>query len=411
MKKMCVGDLKVGMFIADSGLSWLEHPNLYAQEGLVTSQELVDSLVQEGYTDVFVDPARGTYVFEDDGRTPEQHMADGVLAAPERGDWSEAKIMLDRHDALRGEMNTARRLYAEAMQNVRMFLDAARDGSMPEIAACEVLVEQVIESLLRSDDALISLTKLKTFDEYTYTHSINVSVLSVSFGKSLQLPKSTLRLLGLAGLFHDLGKQRVPQNVLNKPGKLSPEEFEIIKSHPERGYALCASGGIKDAAVLRGILEHHEKCNGCGYPAKLAGEAVHLFGRIISVADVYDALTSRRVYKSGMLPNKALSIMYNMRGEDFFPGMVERFIKTVGIYPVGSLVRLSDFSHGVVVAANPSLPLLPLVKVAFDERMRPRSQVLVDLAQEKTLQGPRARKIVDCLDPRDYKLDVTPLVG
>lgn len=410
MKKLCVGDLKVGMFIADTGLSWLENPYLYAQEGMVTSQEQVDALVKDGYSDVFVDPARGTYVFEDDGRTAEQHMADGVLATPDVS-WDGAEAMVARHEALRAEMATARKLYAEAMQNVRSFLDAARDGHLLEVAASEALVEQVIDSLLRSDDALVSLTKLKTFDEYTYTHSLNVSVLSVSFGKALHLPKSKLRLLGLAGLFHDLGKQRIPPQVLNKPGKLTQDEFEVIKSHPERGHALCAAGGLKDTEVLRGIIEHHEKCNGCGYPGGLTGDAVHLFGRIISVADVYDALTSRRVYKNGMLPNKALSIMYNMRGEDFFPGMVERFIKSVGIYPVGSLVRLSDFSHGVVVTANPALPLLPLVKVSFDERMRPRAQALVDLAEEKALHGLRARKIVDCLDPRDYKLDIAPLVA
>ncbi|WP_460033172.1 HD-GYP domain-containing protein [Megalodesulfovibrio paquesii] len=407
---MCVWELKAGMFVADTGLSWLEHPHLYDKEGLIVSAEQVDALVKEGYVDVFVDPARSTYVFEIDDLSDEKSMADDVRTLPESKDEGAAEVQA-RHEAMQAEMATAKKLYVDAIKNVRSYLDAAREGTLPELGASEALVEQVIESLLRSDDALVSLTKLKSFDEYTYTHSLNVSVLSVSFGKALRLPKHQLQLLGLAGLFHDLGKQRIPPEVLNKPGKLTSEEFEVIKSHPERGHALCLAAGLKEPAVLRGILEHHEKYNGSGYPARLQGSGVHLFGRIITVADVYDALTSRRVYKNGMLPNKALSIMYNMRGEDFFPGMVERFIKSVGIYPVGSLVRLSDFSHGVVVSANPFSPLLPMVRVAFDERMRPRSQELVNLAEEKSSKGISARKIEDCLDPRHYNLDISALVA
>lgn len=437
MKKLHVRDLQVGMFVVDTGLSWLENPFLYAQEGEIASAEQVQAMLDEGFEEVFVDPERGCYVFADaDGRTAEQHMADGMEVGPAEAQASQARAELHldaselppvdeaedsaagqpanlaaKHQALRKEMTQARKTYDEAMQSVRAFMDAAKDGAMPDLQASEGLIENVIDSIIRSEDALISMTKLRAFDEYTYTHSLNVSVLSVAFGKAMGLNRSLLNRLGMAGLFHDLGKQRIPSAVLNKPGKLTPEEFEVIKSHPERGFILCKGAKFDDTAVLRGIIEHHEKYNGSGYPRRLSGDSIHHFARIIAIADVYDALTSKRVYKKGMLPNKALSIMYNMRGEDFFPGLVERFIKQVGIYPVGSLVRLSDYSHGVVVTANPEAPLTPLVTVAFDERMRPRAQELLDLAGEKEAKGPKARRIIDCLDPKDYKVDVSALVA
>ncbi len=430
------------MYVVDTGLSWLENPYLYAQEGEISSLEQVQGLLTEGYEDAFVDPSRGSYVFaDDDGRSSEQHMADGMdtcqpqtqiteesmeapVAAPahaappttepEPEPTCQEQPDVDvraKHTALRKEMGQARKVYAEAMQNVRTFLDAAREGHMVDLHVSEGFIETIIDSIMRSDDALVSITKLKAFDEYTYTHSLNVSVLSVAFGKALGLKGGMLNRLGMAGMFHDLGKQRIPSKVLNKPGKLTDEEFAVIKSHPERGLALCLAAQFKDQAILRGIMEHHEKYNGNGYPKRLSGDSIHHFARIIAIADVYDALTSERVYKKGMLPNKALSIMYNMRGEDFFPGLVERFIKQVGIYPVGSLVRLSDHSHGVVVTANPAAPLTPLITVAFDARMRPRAQELLDLQHEKAQHGPQARTIIECLDPKEYKLDVSALVA
>lgn len=419
---MKVEELQAGMYVMDTGLSWLENPYLYAQEGEIASREQVERILADGFVDVFVDPGRGSYAFSgDQAKSGVQLMSEGLApCSPEQARQESPPVscspdapvdVRQKHEAFRAELAQARKVYAESMRFVKSFMDGARNGYLMDFHAADRFVGDVIDSIMRSDDALVSLTKLKSFDEYTYTHCLNVAVLAVAFGKHLSLPRAQLNRLGMAGLFHDLGKQRIPEAVLNKPGKLTPEEFEIIKSHPERGHALFKSvKGVADD-VLQGIVEHHEKHNGAGYPQGLRGEEIHQFGRVLAVVDVYDALTSARVYKPGMLPSKALSILYNMRGADFTPGMAERFIKHIGIFPVGSLVRLSDFSHGVVVAANPDAPLTPLVKVVFNERLRPRPPELVDLAEERDAKGARARKIVDCLDPQEAKVDVTPFLA
>ena len=307
---------------------------------------------------------------------------------------------------LADELPIARRLYTEALAHVRDFVDDVRRGTDIDYHKAEPLVENFIESVLRNETAAVTLFKLRGFDEYTYTHSINVSLLSVLLGKHLGMDKATLLELGLAGMYHDVGKARIPESILNKPGKLTAAEFQVMKSHPLEGYKIMVGQRDLNPDILRAVVEHHERNDGSGYPRGLTGDEVGLFSRIVSVVDVYDALTSRRVYKDAMAPAKALGMMYLWREKDFPHQAIEGFIRCIGVYPVGSFVKLSGGEYGIVAGVNPIKPTRPEVKVVMDAKMRPQIPRVLDLLALEG--GPQAQEIVQVLNPTEFKIDLEP---
>lgn len=320
LKKIAVADVRPGMYVVDMGLSWLENPYLYTQEGLLQSERDIAGIRAEGYLEVFIDTRR-SLIEEDTAGLTDEELISGEVQRTLAAEEALAPLI-----PLSEEMGEAREVYAQSVSFARDAMESMRKSGVVDVAASEPLVEDVLASVTRNANALVGLTKLRASDEYTYAHCINVSVLSVVFGRHLGFGELTLRRLGMAGLFHDLGKSLVPEGILNSPRKLSPQEFDVMRQHPQLGYdQVCNANNIPEEVCL-GMLEHHEKYNGLGYPRGLAGENISVIGRILAVADVYDALTSRRVYKEAMLPHKALGLMYGMRGQDFFPGMVERFI-------------------------------------------------------------------------------------
>lgn len=394
IKKLYTPALRAGMYVVDTGLSWTDHPYLYAEEGEITAQE-IQRIRKEGYKEVFVETGKGSYPWGAAGPANEEQVRDGVAGA--EGGHKGPRVPLAE------EVEQARALYDDSLNLARDFMSGvAKDGQV-DYERSESFVQDVIGSVSRNPDAMVSLTKLRSFDEYTFTHCINVSVLATAFGDFMGLTGDKLHQLGMAALFHDLGKALVPQDILNKPGKLSDEEFEEMKQHPVRSFGVLRNRGDVPPAILRGIVEHHEKFGGNGYPRKLAGDAIHPYARIIAVADVYDALSSRRVYKPPMSPNKALTIIYGMRGKDFHPGHAERFIKFLGIFPVGSLVRLSTGEHGVVAASNPDAPLRPTVIIGWDPNVKPKARVTVDLAA--ATPAAKELSIETCVDHEPLGID------
>lgn len=306
--------------------------------------------------------------------------------------------------SLSDELPIARKLYSDALTHVKSFVDDVRKGTDIDCRKAVPLVENFIESVFRNESAAATLFKLRDFDEYTYTHSINVSLLAVLLGKHLELGRPELLKLGLAGMYHDVGKARIPENVLNKPGKLTEAEFQLMKTHPLEGYKIMLRQADMDPEVLRAVVEHHERFDGAGYPRGLTGDAIGLFSRIIAVVDVYDALTSRRVYKDAMAPAKALGMMYQWRDKDFPPGAIENFIRCIGVFPVGSLVRLSGGEYGIVAGVNPQKPTKPEIKVVLDAKMRPQIPRVLDLfALEGTAE---AQEITQVLNPAECNIDL-----
>ncbi len=397
LQKIGIAELAVGMYVVDTGLSWLEHPFLYSEEGEVRDAEALRAIVDAGYEEVFVDTDKG-------GFGSARQALDGRLAAPlaeaaARGASGHPgapgrRVSLDKGLAEAGTV------YRDCLHIARDVLREVQNGGAVDVRASEALVDDVIASAVENRDALLALAKLRVHDAYTFTHGVNVAVLAVAFGSALGLPRKRLRELGLAGLFHDVGKTGVPDAVLNKPGRLTPREFALVRRHPGHGRRLLEGRGLPEA-VLRGVGEHHEKKDGSGYPLGLAGRGIHPFGRILGVADVFDALTSRRSYKEAMLPTRALGVLYGMRDRDFPGRLVERFIKFLGPYPVGSFVRLTSGEYGFVRGANPVRPLFPELLLVLGPDGRPCPPRLLDLGERPA--GEVA--IAQALDPEAYGLD------
>jgi putative nucleotidyltransferase with HDIG domain len=216
-------------------------------------------------------------------------------------------------------------------------------------------------------DALTSLARIKHADQYTYMHSVAVAALMTSLARSMGLPDDQVQIAGMAGLLHDVGKVEIPDAILNKPGRLSPEEMRIVQKHPELGEAMLRRDAEIPPEVVRVCRNHHERFDGKGYPDGLARDDIPLLTRMASVCDVYDAVTSNRPYKKGWDPAFALHKMLQWNGQ-FDPDVLQAFIRAIGRYPVGSIVSLTQSELGLVVAQNRDTPELPVVKVFYSIR-------------------------------------------
>lgn len=279
------------------------------------------------------------------------------------------------------EVARALKICALSRQAVMAMFQEVRMGQALEVQHAEELVTQIAESVMRHPNALISLARLKTSDDYTYMHSVAVCALMIATARQLGLSEDYIRLAGIAGLLHDVGKLTIPDTILNKPHKLSESEFERVKLHPEAGGAILRQSPDVDALVLDVCLHHHEKADGSGYPHRLAGNQISLFAQIGAVCDVYDAVTSNRPYNRGWDPAEAIQRMSTWKGH-FDQRVFQAFVKCVGIYPVGALVRLESGRLAVVIEQNPKSLLTPKVRVFFSTRSNLHlEQHVVDLAR------------------------------
>ena len=267
------------------------------------------------------------------------------------------------------ELHSARRLCLDAKAQVIELFNDARLGKAVHPDAVMPLVEEISASVGRHPDALLSVARLKTHDEYTYMHSVAVCALMVALARRLGLPDEQVRDAGAAGMLHDLGKAAMPLEVLNKPGALSDDEFRVMKSHPERGFEMLKASGGASEAVLDVALHHHEKFDGTGYPHRLQGDAIGLMARMGAVCDVYDAITSNRPYKKAWGPAESLQRMVGWKGH-FDELVLKAFVRSVGIYPVGALVRLESDRLAVVLEQGEGSLLVPKVRVFFNARKR-----------------------------------------
>lgn len=278
-------------------------------------------------------------------------------------------------------------------------------GRAVDVGGAQQLVEEISASIARNPGAIISLARLKTADDYTYMHSVAVCAMMVALAKQLGLDDTQTRLCGMAGLLHDMGKVAMPINVLNKPGKLTDAEFEVIRSHPAEGYKILTASSAVDVVSLDVVLHHHEKMDGSGYPEGLDGDGISLYAKMAAVCDVYDAITSNRPYKSGWDPAESLRRMAEWSGH-FDSKVFQAFVKSMGIYPVGSLVRLKSGRIGVVIEQSPKSLTMPVIKAFFSTKSNMRIvPCVVDLSHPMTQE-----KIVNREDPAQWNfLDLNAL--
>lgn len=233
------------------------------------------------------------------------------------------------------------------------------------------VVEDIVQEILKNSDLVLNMVDLKTCDDYTFFHSTNVAILSVVIGVELGFARKDLYELCLAGLLHDIGKTCIPDPILNKPGPLTHQEYELVKMHPSEGYDIIKKKmPLIPVRSYIGILQHHERMDGSGYPNGLVGDKISLFGKILAIADVYDALTSDRPYRKGWVPSEGLEYLFGNCGTHFDLELVRIFFRKISPYPVGESVLLSNGSSGVVIENFPGFGLRPLVRILYEGNTR-----------------------------------------
>ncbi len=294
------------------------------------------------------------------------------------------------HDQTRleQEIEVAREIHRETRELVYTLLEDARLGKNINSPGAKKVIGEMVESVIRNPDALISFAQLKKKDEYTAQHSMRVCILALSFGRHLGFDEHELNLLGIGALLHDIGKMKVPNEILNKPGALTEHEYTLMKSHVPHGVAILE----KTSSIPRTAIEvarcHHERYSGAGYINGLKGDQIGLFGMVGGIVDCYDAISSDRAYHAGMSAHAALKKMYEWRHRDFHPGLVEQFIQCMGIYPIGSVVELNTGEIGVVVTMNRVRRLKPRVALVLQPDYYPvPGSTTVDLMDYKTRDG------------------------
>lgn len=379
LKKIPVEQLRLGMHLQAFCGAWLEHPFWRTKFVLTDPRDL--ALVRESaIREVWIDIAKGK-----DVDTPESaHSPD---AAPSVDDLPQPEIEQEPDPAATApasfsdEVKRASRIVSKGREAVVSMFQEARMGKAIEAEAAAPLVEEISNSVMRNPGALISLARLKTADDYTFMHSVAVCALMIALARQLGLDEKQTREAGMAGLLHDLGKAMIPLEVLNKPGKLTDAEFDLVKTHPEEGYKLLLEGKDVSEVVKDVCLHHHEKVDGSGYPKGLNGETMSLFAKMGAVCDVYDAITSNRPYKAGWDPAESIKRMAEWKGH-FDPMVFQAFVKSLGIYPIGSLVRLESGKLGVVIEQGEQSLLKPRVKVFFSTRAQAYiTPEVIDLAR------------------------------
>lgn len=243
------------------------------------------------------------------------------------------------------------------------FIDSSKGVTKGDIAEIGGTTEKLIDALADRNDIMINIADIKMYDDYTFHHCLSVAILSIAVGLELGLNKNQLYELGLAGLLHDIGKVSIPIEIINKKGKLTDEEFSIVKMHPVHAANHLRERKLVPDNCYLGIIAHHERFDGTGYPFKLAGERIPYYARILAVADVYDALTSNRPYRVPSPPNEAIEFIMGGTGTHFDETIVRAFLRKVAPYPTGSRVILSNEKNATVIKNNASQPLRPLVQV------------------------------------------------
>lgn len=378
LKRIPVKHLKPGMFIQELCGSWMEHP-FWRSSFMLEDPADIRRITECGIHEVWIDTARGADVLEHPEQAVDKAESDAEV---ERELQRAASAPAMQRATMTEELARASQICARSKQAVVSMFNEARMGRAIQAADAMPLVDEISQSVARNPGALISLARLKTADDYTYMHSVAVCALMIALARQLGLPEEQVRQAGLAGLLHDLGKATIPLEILNKPGKLTDAEFEIVKSHPVQGHAMLHEAAGADAVALDVCLHHHEKVDGTGYPHHLKADEISLFARMGAVCDVYDAITSNRPYKAGWDPAESIRRMVEWSKGHFDETVFQAFVRSVGIYPVGSLVRLESGRLGVVMDQGSKSLLKPKLHVFYstraDAHIKPE---VVDLAR------------------------------
>lgn len=375
IKKISVNELVVGMHVKEVCSSWIKSPFWRTSFDLKNKQE-IEMLLNSRVKEVWIDTSKSVIEIKKpvDVKEPLEIIS---KTTTDNETTERYKVPIEE------ELKRASILCSQSKKAVSAMFEEARMGKVVDSGFAQELVQDITESVTRNPGALISLARLKSADDYTYMHSVAVCAMMVALSRKLGLDEEETRLCGIAGLMHDIGKVSMPMDLLNKPGKLTNEEFSIIKGHPLEGHKLLLAASDTPSVVLDVCLHHHEKIDGTGYPYGLKGEDISLHAKMGAICDVYDAITSNRPYKSGWDPAESIQKMAQWTTGHLDPIIFQAFVKSIGIYPVGSLVRMTSGRLGIVIDQTEKSLTTPIIKIFFSTKSGVRiPPQLIDLSKD-----------------------------
>lgn len=392
-KKIPVAELRFGMYVSELDRPWAETP--FPLQGVLLATEDERETVRKLCKHVFIDVERS--------REPVaiQHEPSTGQTMRLRGTTSYSEKV-----TVEVELKQARNIYRESAPLIDDFNRSAKSGRVLDAHRVKEAASHVVESVVRNPDAMLLVTKLREKSAYTISRALDVSIYMATFGRFLQLSPDELELLSMLGLLQDVGMVRLPNELLEKKERLSPQEFELAKKHVNYSVEiLSATPGIPQK-LLDLVTLHHERYDGSGYPKGMKGAEIGLYGSIAGIVDTFGALTLQRPYADDISPSSALGILYKQRGTNFHPALVEQFIQCVGVFPVGSVVELNTGEVGIVIAQNPLRRLKPRVMVVLDAKgyaMRPH--LILDLNKDPMATANEPYQIRRALEHGKLELD------
>jgi len=381
MKKVFAKDLQIGDKVLKFDRSWLE-TDFIKHNFVIKDQATLNRIVSNGIQYVYIEP-----------RSNEEKLIDIVFDDADAAVEITEDITPDNLINIE-DYNTADDIYKASIKIVKSVLEDVRAGKMFNTGAVKKVAENITSLTMRNKGVLCSVTKLRKHDDYTFQHSMNVSVYAASLAAHLGMSPTEIERIANAGILHDVGKMLVPATVLNKPGKLTDDEFFVMKNHVQYGYDFLRKQGLPDD-MLRLAYEHHERFDGSGYPRGLKDNEISIEGKIGAVVDIYDAITSDRVYHKGMEPPSALKLMFKWADSHINKKVFEFFIMNIGIYPVGSLVLTNTNELAVVGKTNLNKPTEPVILVFMNKKGEKLPVKSVDLSKNTVHE----RKIIGPVNP------------
>ena len=407
LRRIHIDDLDPGMYVEDvfteSGVL------LLSANAIIRDVDQVQVLRRRGVTSLYINIRKGKDVDEFKSSTS----VSVQLGTQNSRHEAEQRAQADeREEEYYRELDKAKDVHTKTHAITVDVLKSVKTGGTFSAREMRVAAEEIAESIMRNPDALVSLSQIRGYDEYTYVHSMNVGILVAALAHSMGCSADTVVDIGMGGLLHDIGKMKISESILYKPGKLTDAEYAQMKRHPEFGYQLLnGKVGISDTSK-KVVLQHHERFNGGGYPFGLKGDRITEAGLIGAVADVYDALTSDRSYKKAWTPQKALALIFSGAESDYSRKIVENFTKHLGIYPVGSFVRLVSGELGVVIRTDRGNLLNPVVLMLYDRQGRRLARpVEYDLSSYAGRPDRADYRIVISVDPTPFGVNIGDFIS
>lgn len=394
LQRVAIDDLKVGMFV--EAVTRQKGAMKIKTRGRVRTQQSIDKLRSQGILELAVDPNNI------DPSLQPQAVEEPAEEAPEQTEpeQEQAPDPTKRTRSFDQEIGHASKLYQQAKKLQKKAFADVKAGRKVNCKDMEKVADGFIDSVFKNQDALTCMTRIREKDAYLLEHSVNVSVLMTILAKHMLLDRELIHHLATGALLHDIGKIKIDDSVLHKPGKLTPDEMAVMQSHVVYSKEILESAGGLSEVSLDIASNHHERLDGGGYPNGMSGDQLSLYARMIAIVDSYDAMTADRCYKDGMNPINAFKRLMKDAGKCFDATLVQKFIQAIGVHPVGSLVKLKSSKLGIVTQTNFAEPLKPVVKVFYHVRSNMYTEIRdIDLANSQD-------EIDSCVKPENFKIDL-----